>query len=149
MSINHINLKTRGYCNIGIHPKLILNWIPVKTRSPITFTMSVLESFWNFAQITALPCSVQNFKTTCRLSNKLCVDEVLCDFSFRWESGECSILQQSPGYFPELLTILVWEILRSVPAAGLPSQNSYFHCQYWSMQWHVLSWRQSIRIYHI
>ena len=82
MSINHIKLRTRGYCNIGIHPKLILNWIPVKTRPPITSTMSVLESFWNFAQITAviLPCSVQNFKTTCRLSNKL----YMCRRGFVW-----------------------------------------------------------------
>ena len=47
-----------------IRPKPILNSNLAKSRSSIT-SMSFVQSFWNFAQSTAvsLPCSVQNFKT--------------------------------------------------------------------------------------
>ena len=50
---------------------------PSKSRLSIP-PISVVQSFWNIAQSTTviLPCSVQNFKTTEQLRNKLLVNEV-------------------------------------------------------------------------
>ena len=69
----HVRPGTRGYVTIEvISLKLILNSNLMKTSSSIT-SISVVKSFWNFAQSTAvsLPCSVQSIKMIWCLTNML------------------------------------------------------------------------------
>ena len=87
-----------------LRPKLILNSTLTKSRSAIT-SMSVVESFWDFAQSTAvsLPCSVQNFKTIGRLTNKSWTNDILRDLSSRCVFGGYPILQQPQGVHRQVL----------------------------------------------
>ena len=69
-------------------------------RTPLHITYcSVVKSFWNFAQSTAviLPCSVQNFKMIWRLKGMLWTDNFSQDLSFRRVSDGYPILQQLRG----------------------------------------------------
>ena len=91
----------QGSCTIwDICPKLLFNTNLVKFRWSMAF-ISVVQSFWNFAQST---CSVQNFKMIRQLENKLWPNETLQDLSLRWVSNGYLILHMTPHY--EITTTL-------------------------------------------
>ena len=84
-SENATTNKTRGQC---IFPqKLNFNSNSAKTRSYIA-SITVVKSFWNFAQSTAvpLPCSVQNFKMIWRPINKLWASQISQKLNFERKS---------------------------------------------------------------
>ena len=73
-----------GVTNQHIYPK----FIPSSNLAKICFLISatlIAESFWNFAQSTAviLLCSVPNIRRTLRLTQMLSMKEILWDLSAR------------------------------------------------------------------
>ena len=79
-------------------PKPIINSHLAKSRSTIT-SVSVVQSFWNFAQSTAvsLPCPVQNFQTIGYLMKKSWANEFSRDLSLRGVSDGHPILHSTPS----------------------------------------------------
>ena len=93
-----------------IHPKLILNSNLVKSHSPITH-LSVFQSFWNFAQSTAvsLLCSVQNFEMIVQLEQLLWTNEISRDWSSRWVLDRFPILLKAPDLHTDCALCSEWE----------------------------------------
>ena len=83
-------------CSIGSESHLKLKSREISFAHNI---LSVVQSFWNFAQSTAtsMPCSVPNYKTIGQLRNKLCANETLRDFRLRYVSDEYPLLDKAPG----------------------------------------------------
>ena len=102
----YINKTASWYWNQGccaiwdIRPKLILNSNLIKSHSSIT-TVAVIESFWNFAQSTAviLPCSAQNFKRIGLFKQMLWTNEISQHLSLRWVLDDYPILHKALGYY--------------------------------------------------
>ena len=84
-------------CNIRYPSKLILNSNLAKSHSSIT-SVSVVQSFGNFVQITAvlLSYSVQNFKTLGLLTPMIWTYDISRDLSLRWVSYGYPILPSTP-----------------------------------------------------
>ena len=68
----------------------------------------IVQSFWNFAQSTAviLSCSVQNFKTTEQLRNKLLANVISWDLGLRCVSDGYPIMHKAPvrKWFPTTIS---------------------------------------------
>ena len=70
----------------------------MKSHSFVT-SISVVKSFWNFAQSMAvtLPCSVQNFRMIWQLKCKICAYEISTDLCLRWVSEGIQYRNSHPG----------------------------------------------------
>ena len=92
------DIKSRGLCNVVISLKLILNPNFVKSRLPITY-LSVIQSFWIFAQNTAMMLlrPVQNKQKWLDSSNGCCGERDFAKFELRWVLGGYSILHSLSG----------------------------------------------------
>ena len=113
--------RRQGGVAVYIRPKYILISNIAKSRLSRTL-ISVVKSFWNFAQRTAvtLPCAVKNFKTIWQLSEKLWANTFSPDFSSRCVSDGYLRCFRVPNFndVPNLrdMTVIQWQ---NMPYTGL------------------------------
>ena len=86
-----------------IHPECILKSHEISYGNNICCSSPIVLQFWS-EHGSILPCSVQNFKTTGYVQNKLLANKFSRDLRLRWVLDGYPILHSPPAYVYKFYT---------------------------------------------
>ena len=137
-----------GYALQDTHPKLLFNPNLAKCRFPMNY-QSIIQSFWNFVQSTALivSCSTHQLETIGQLKQMLRVNEILRNLSLRWVPYGYPILRRTPSGLFHWRFVSYPEILSKFLCCGNRTSYENFKLKFCTCaQSHALGTRTKLQL---